>query len=161
MKIGKLNKNEEGVSPVIGVILMVAITVILAAVIAAFVFGMGPPESGPTASLAISDHTDALPAAASADHGLIVVQHRGGDSITLSEFKIGVKGPRENTYTDCAILVGGSDIYYAGLSGAFIVGDELLITTDTKTSSDTGTYNVQVIHVPTSTFLLDTQVQVV
>ena len=32
--------NEEAVSPVIGVILMVAITVILAAVIAAFVFGM-------------------------------------------------------------------------------------------------------------------------
>jgi flagellin-like protein len=36
----KLMKNEEAVSPVIGVILMVAITVILAAVIAAFVFGM-------------------------------------------------------------------------------------------------------------------------
>jgi len=36
----KLMKNEDAVSPVIGVILMVAITVILAAVIAAFVFGM-------------------------------------------------------------------------------------------------------------------------
>ena len=33
-------KNEEAVSPVIGVILMVAVTVILAAVVAAFVFGM-------------------------------------------------------------------------------------------------------------------------
>jgi len=33
-------RREEAVSPVIGVILMVAITVILAAVIAAFVFGM-------------------------------------------------------------------------------------------------------------------------
>jgi len=37
----KFRENEEAVSPVIGVILMVAITVILAAVIAAFVFGMG------------------------------------------------------------------------------------------------------------------------
>ena len=37
----KFSKDEEAVSPVIGVILMVAITVILAAVIAAFVFGMG------------------------------------------------------------------------------------------------------------------------
>jgi len=36
----KFMKNEDAVSPVIGVILMVAITVILAAVIAAFVFGM-------------------------------------------------------------------------------------------------------------------------
>ncbi len=36
----KYDKSEDAVSPVIGVILMVAITVILAAVIAAFVFGM-------------------------------------------------------------------------------------------------------------------------
>lgn len=33
-------RNDNAVSPVIGVILMVAITVILAAVVAAFVFGM-------------------------------------------------------------------------------------------------------------------------
>ena len=38
--VSKINKNDEGVSAVIGVILMVAITVILAAVIAAFVFSM-------------------------------------------------------------------------------------------------------------------------
>jgi len=37
----KVLKNDDAVSPVIGVILMVAITVILAAVIAAFVFGVG------------------------------------------------------------------------------------------------------------------------
>jgi len=35
-----LRKDEKGVSPVIGVVLMVAITVILAAVIASFVFGL-------------------------------------------------------------------------------------------------------------------------
>ena len=38
-KIGKA-RNEKAVSPVIGVILMVAITVILAAIIAAHVFGI-------------------------------------------------------------------------------------------------------------------------
>ena len=36
----RFHEKEEAVSPVIGVILMVAITVILAAVIAVFVFGM-------------------------------------------------------------------------------------------------------------------------
>ncbi|MDD3977248.1 MAG: type IV pilin N-terminal domain-containing protein [Methanomicrobium sp.] len=36
----RFTENEEAVSPVIGVILMVAITVILAAVIAVFVFGL-------------------------------------------------------------------------------------------------------------------------
>jgi len=40
LKMTFTRKNEDAVSPVIGVILMVAITVILAAVIAAFVFGM-------------------------------------------------------------------------------------------------------------------------
>ena len=39
--------DEKGVSPVIGVILMVAITVILAAVIASFVFGMTGTVSKP------------------------------------------------------------------------------------------------------------------
>jgi flagellin-like protein len=41
LKKGSFKKEEDAVSPVIGVILMVAITVILAAVIGAFVFGMG------------------------------------------------------------------------------------------------------------------------
>lgn len=44
-------KNEEAVSPVIGVILMVAITVILAAVIAAFVFGMTGDMPGATKNI--------------------------------------------------------------------------------------------------------------
>ncbi len=43
--------DDRGVSPVIGVILMVAITVILAAVIAAFVLGLGDTsEPAPSAS---------------------------------------------------------------------------------------------------------------
>ena len=41
------NEEERAVSPVIGVILMVAITVILAAVIAAFVMDMGSNQSSP------------------------------------------------------------------------------------------------------------------
>jgi len=41
MNIKKLIHDDDAVSPVIGVILMVAITVILAAVIASFVLGLG------------------------------------------------------------------------------------------------------------------------
>lgn len=41
----RLIGDDSAVSPVIGVILMVAITVILAAVIASFVLGMGPNTS--------------------------------------------------------------------------------------------------------------------
>ena len=50
----KFITNEEGVSPVIGVILMVAITVILAAVISVFVFGLaGDLESSSQKELTI------------------------------------------------------------------------------------------------------------
>ena len=41
------SEDERAVSPVIGVILMVAITVILAAVIAAFVIGIGDDQDSP------------------------------------------------------------------------------------------------------------------
>ncbi|MFW5922479.1 MAG: type IV pilin [Halodesulfurarchaeum sp.] len=58
--------DDRGVSPVIGVILMVAITVILAAVIGSFVLGIGGDvEEAPQASLTI-DGNDLV--------------HQGGDS---------------------------------------------------------------------------------
>jgi len=52
------NENERAVSPVIGVILMVAITVILAAVIAAFVLDIGPGEPDPSASVSTTENSD-------------------------------------------------------------------------------------------------------
>ena len=45
MDLKKFLQDDDAVSPVIGVILMVAITVILAAVIASFVLGLGTPNS--------------------------------------------------------------------------------------------------------------------
>lgn len=53
-------KNDEAVSPVIGVILMVAVTVILAAIIAAFVFGMAGniPKTKSVAATASKVGTD-------------------------------------------------------------------------------------------------------
>ena len=58
-----IRKEESAVSPVIGVILMVAITVILAAVIGAFGFGMGGSlkktyNVGVTATQTASDKVD-------------------------------------------------------------------------------------------------------
>jgi flagellin-like protein len=53
MQIKNLLNDDDAVSPVIGVILMVAITVILAAVIATFVLGLGDQVSNnaPQASI--------------------------------------------------------------------------------------------------------------
>ncbi|SFM89644.1 type IV pilin [Methanolobus profundi] len=78
-KANQFLKGEDAVSPVIGVILMVAITVILAAVIAAFVFGMGPPEQAPQASLRAS--ADTIETGATG----IKLEHQGGDAIVLTD----------------------------------------------------------------------------
>ena len=68
------NSDERAVSPVIGVILMVAITVILAAVIGAFVIGIGEDqEVQPTASFDFDFDTD---------DDLVTVSHSQGDSIS-------------------------------------------------------------------------------
>lgn len=78
-------KNEEAVSPVIGVILMVAITVILAAVIAAFVFGMSesiPDQKDVYVTTKLGVDTDSNPV-------MIVTLQGGKDirSLTAVEYK--------------------------------------------------------------------------
>ncbi|MFA5347031.1 MAG: type IV pilin N-terminal domain-containing protein [Methanoregula sp.] len=70
-------KNDEAVSPVIGVILMVAITVILAAVIAAFVFGMSGNISK-TKTVAVTTQK--------IDSNTITVMNNGGqDAASLTQ----------------------------------------------------------------------------
>ncbi|WP_227132312.1 type IV pilin [Halorubellus salinus] len=77
MKLKNLLSDEDAVSPVIGVILMVAITVILAAVIGAFVLGIGgSQEQAPQASFTFADNSG------------IEVTHQGGDSIDVGQIKI-------------------------------------------------------------------------
>jgi flagellin-like protein len=76
MDLKKLFKNNDAVSPVIGVILMVAITVILAAAIGSSVFGQGPAKSAPQANIDIkANATD------STGNPCIKLEHLGGDTI--------------------------------------------------------------------------------
>lgn len=72
-------EEDRGVSPVIGVILMVAITVILAAVIGAFVLGLGDDlgsSSGPQASLSFDGDADG-----------VTITHNGGDDLVDAELR--------------------------------------------------------------------------
>ncbi|WP_424357220.1 type IV pilin [Methanocella sp. MCL-LM] len=75
--VRKFAKNDEGVSAVIGVILMVAITVILAAVIAAFVFSMSNGVSKPyTVGITIKKDTA----------GNIIITNVGGPDVGQLDF---------------------------------------------------------------------------
>ncbi|MCL9817023.1 type IV pilin [Natronocalculus amylovorans] len=88
MKLKNLFTNDRAVSPVIGVILMVAITVILAAVIGTFVIGLGDDIGSTTPSASV----DASPGDGlddfEADETLVTFTHRSGDSISADNLDV-------------------------------------------------------------------------
>ncbi|MDI6888643.1 MAG: type IV pilin N-terminal domain-containing protein [Methanocellales archaeon] len=76
-------RGDEGVSPVIGEILMVAVVVILAAVMAAYLFGMAPMNVAPQAS--IRGSVEQIH-----NYNCIKLEHQGGEEITLTGASIRV-----------------------------------------------------------------------
>jgi flagellin-like protein len=77
----KFLKREDAVSPVIGVILMVAITVILAAVIAAFVFGMASGVSKTKSVAATARHVS---------NDIVITWQGGQDNSLVSYYNYSV-----------------------------------------------------------------------
>ncbi|MXR41007.1 type IV pilin [Halobaculum sp. WSA2] len=81
MEFKQLLDDDRAVSPVIGVILMVAITVILAAVIGSFVLGLGNSvqQTAPNANFQFEFGQDG------AGNDVVNVTHTGGDTIPANE----------------------------------------------------------------------------
>jgi len=154
-------RDEEAVSPVIGVILMVAITVILAAVIAAFVFGLsGSQQAAPTASITAANNPDTQ----AVD---LKIQHKGGETLKAGDYKI-------------SIVAAGSPPAYvtsnSSASGDFAVGNQIITTNLTSGTSPAVTnstvtatgaifasgtkYDIKLVHIPSNSMLLDAVVEV-
>lgn len=92
MDFQELFNDDRAVSPVIGVILMVAITVILAAVIGTFVLGLGDQvqQTTPQASFGFSQEN--VTYGAGVDAETLTVTHESGDTIAESDIKVTVAG---------------------------------------------------------------------
>ncbi len=110
------NSDDRAVSPVIGVILMVAITVILAAVIGTFVLGLGDSlgDTAPQASFSSSDVT----VNTSGTNGTVdfTLQKTGGQDLETSDLVVSVEGTRSTSNVTAAV---GSDTWQTGQSGNF------------------------------------------
>jgi len=129
-----LKNDKQAVSPVIGVILMVAITVILAAVIAAFVFGISPAgEATPNVQLRATVYD--------ASNNL-TLQHMGGDPINLGQ---------------CNVTVNNE---YVTITGELTVGNTATSSDGVPTLSRGTAARVEVIHTPSQSYVLDTVVTV-
>lgn len=133
MKLTELFDPDEdrAVSPVIGVILMVAITVILAAVIGTFVLGLGDQvqQTSPNAQWDWDQNSsDALE-----------VTHEGGDSVTATNLQV----TGNNLGSNPACASQGSD--YNWTSSTITAGDSCLAVNGTSTTSGVpadGTYRL-------------------
>ncbi len=120
MKANKSFKNEEdAVSPVIGVILMVAITVVLAAVVFVLVSDLGGDAE--IASFPQVKLTD------SATANGVDMEHRSGDCITIADYTFSF-----NTGTGDVTIV-----HSTSGNTEFCVGDTLTITRSGATGSTT------------------------
>jgi flagellin-like protein len=128
-------RGEDAVSPVIGVILMVAITVVLAAVIGAFVFGMGPGERAPSINFRVGSGTVA------SSNTTVALQVMGGDNVPVSSltFKIG---------TTAATATGDTDT---------AAGNTITLTAAT---TDTGLVTVQAMDTATNSVIFQADVNV-
>jgi len=106
MQLTSLFTDDEGVSPVIGVILMVAITVILAAVIGTFVLGLGKGVSStaPSASFEFEYKSGTAGTCTDlVDNGgtdSVEISHSSGDEIPADQVTF-TDGSSSATWTAC------------------------------------------------------------
>jgi len=87
MQLRQLLHDEEGVSPVIGVILMVAITVILAAVIATFVLGLGEQVSETSPNANWDAEWNDTTTIGDGDT-IVTITHEGGNQVESSNLRV-------------------------------------------------------------------------
>ena len=159
--------DERGVSAVIGVILMIAITVVIAAIIASFAYGIGSPDVAPNAAISIESAT--------AGTNEFFVVHNGGDAIVDAcdpnaasdidqadwknmQVRINgeVCGANAVDANPADLLDGQQQLNGVGLTGAMFdltVGDRLRLYTDGANSQLALGDEIIVIHVPTNTIL--------
>ena len=83
-----LKKKEDAVSPVIGVMLMLVVTIVIAAVVAAFAGGLGSDvEMAPTAALDIDLSSD----------GTLKIEHLSGETLVTKDITIKVTDASGNS----------------------------------------------------------------
>jgi len=147
MRLTNLLDDDDAVSPVIGVILMVAITVILAAVIASFVLGLGNQQDvAPQASFSFDYE---------ADNYKVTISHDSGDPLREDELYIRGEGFNDtgenawadyidNTPSDGSFGTAGNEYWEATVSGS-TEGTSAVVAGDTIELMADGDYDISVV----------------
>lgn len=88
MHLREVFVDDRAVSPVIGVVLMVAITVVLATVVGAFVLGVGQEDPIPQATFEFDTYDDD----GDDDPDAVIVTHESGDSFEKNTLRVRAGG---------------------------------------------------------------------
>ena len=147
-KIGKMWKDMTGVSPIIAVILMVAITVVLAATIYVWVSGFGGSGSSTPAISCSPDNTNNKLIVVSADPGvawsdITVTVSDGSNTYSYGDWKLYVGGQEQTSYpTTNTITVTAGD--YIDLPDSTFSGNVEITLKYDPTNTIIGTWTVNV-----------------
>ena len=153
MKARKIVRNrrkmdEKGVSPVIGVILMVAATIVIAAVVMTMIVGFTPPTATPpSASITIQV----------VNNSCFKLVHTGGDTLVKDEWQIAVCSVGESPkYINVSANFGVGDTFYvySTTTTASVTEFNNLNTTDGSNLSPGNTYEVYIKHLPTNSLIM-------
>jgi flagellin-like protein len=149
MNVQNLIADDDAVSPVIGVILMVAITVILAAVIGTFVLGLGGSvqQQAPQASFSADFSQDASDktggangdaSGSSSEDDLLVLTHDGGDEIEDARLQPTVSGGGVSSFSNSFDAIGSGTGTYNVLNsaGGFSAGDTVAFAEEDVENAD-------------------------
>ncbi|MDS0220765.1 type IV pilin N-terminal domain-containing protein [Haloarcula sp. S1AR25-5A] len=91
------SRDRRGVSPVIGVVLMLAITVLLAATVGGFVLSETAALDDPTPTVARSTGSFTTGPSGGCGENTVAIRHAGGDSVPADEIEIAVRLPDTDT----------------------------------------------------------------
>ena len=141
-------RDQRGVSPVIGVILMVAVTVVMGGAISGFVYGyLGTNTKAPSVALSVIDDPT--------DQNSLLIKHNGGESISANGWKASVTAGKESSADFTSQTLTGAKAVSTGTSL-----DVTDITSDGTTDIAAGWYHIVAVHVASDAILLDTNVLV-
>ena len=121
-------RNEDAISPVIGVMLMLVVTVIIAAVITAFATGMAG-ESTTTTPMALLE-ADNQQMTGDLLHTFDIV-HKGGDEIALENIQVVIEPSGSDSSYGILLVRTAANLDVQGKTGEDIIvstGDRFRIT---------------------------------
>jgi flagellin-like protein len=156
-KITNLREDKRGVSPVIGVIMMIAIVVIIAAVVAAFAYGIiGGVNKAPSTAMVVEG------AHAGGSINVTIFQH-GGDTITEAfntsfpcsiadkwkNIEMRYNGAKVGSASASGMWMNGVDHNVTGWTTNFEAGDQIKVEFKTLSSGD----SIVILHAPSDSIL--------